>query len=114
MPFISINTAQKLTKENKNNIKTEIGKKISIIPNKREEVLMIQFADGVSTYFAGIENPNAAYIDIKCYKQATFEDNQKFAEAINAIMLQEAGIESSDLYLTISEYSTWGTKGTLK
>ncbi len=114
MPFISVNTAQTLSKTSKENIKTKLGEKISLIPNKREEVLMIQFIDGVTSYFAGKENPNAVYVDVKCYKQASFEENKKFTEAVNIIMQEEININSSDLYLTITEFSTWGMKGSLR
>lgn len=114
MPFVSIHTARKLSKINKENIKHDLGQKITLIPGKKEEVLMIEFIDEVSLYFAGVENPNATYIDVKCYKAASFEENQNFTEAVNEIMIDEIGISNLDIYLTISEFSTWGTKGTLK
>ena len=43
MPFISVHTTKKLAKEERDAVKSILGKEISVLPNKREEVLMVEF-----------------------------------------------------------------------
>lgn len=114
MPYIAVNTTLSLSKAKKEEIKNELGRIITLIPGKTEEVLMIDFSDERTMYFAGKEMEKGAFIDVRCYKNSTFEANKTFTEAVYSTMKNLAGIEEKDLYLSISELPVWGTKGSLK
>lgn len=114
MPYIAVNTTVSLPKAVKDEIKNELGRVITLIPGKTEEVLMVDISDGHTIYFAGKEMEKCAFIDVRCYRNSTFEANKAFTEAVYLAMKNITGIEEKDLYLSISELPVWGTKGTLK
>lgn len=114
MPYLGIHISKKLSEETQDRIKREIGQVINLIPNKREEVLMIEFLKGEAMYLGGVKSEDIAYIDLKCYKKAPYEENKAFTEQVYRILKETLGLESGQVYLTIAEYDNWGSKGTLK
>lgn len=113
MPYISVNTTTSLTKVQKDEIKTELGSAITLIPGKSEQVLMVDISDGHTMYFSGKEMEKCAFIDVRCYKSANFDDNKKFTQAVYQLMKRITGISENEIYLSISELPSWGLNGTL-
>jgi phenylpyruvate tautomerase PptA (4-oxalocrotonate tautomerase family) len=114
MPFIAVNTTTILQAEQKDAIARELGKIITLIPNKSEAVLMIDVADGHTMYFGGKKMDRCAFVDVRCYKQAPFENDKAFTEAVFKLLQDVAGLDASEVYVSISELPVWGTKGSLK
>lgn len=113
MPYICVNLTKTLTDQQKDNIKSCLGEKISLIPGKAEKALMVDFSENHTMYFAG-EKRDLAFVDVRCYKNAAFENKQKFTEAVFEIIERETGLTADDIYLSWGEYDTWGTKGSMK
>ena len=113
MPYICVNLTKKLTDSQKDAIKAGLGEQIALIPGKREKALMVDFSEGHTMYFAG-EKRDLAFVDVRCYKAAAFEDKKAFTEAVFALLEREAGLTADDVYQSWGEYDTWGTKGSLK
>ena len=61
MPFIDSKITLKLTEEKKENIKTQLGKAVSII-NKPESFLMVGIEDSYDLYMAGDKLEKGAYV----------------------------------------------------
>jgi hypothetical protein len=55
MPYIAINTSVKLSAAQKEKIKAELGRLITIIPTKTEVGLLIDLSDSRIIYKAGKE-----------------------------------------------------------
>ena len=55
MPFITFTTTKTLTLNQEKALKSSAGKLISILPNKKEENLMIHIEDNQVMYFKGKE-----------------------------------------------------------
>ena len=53
MPFINSKVSVALTDTQKEELKTELGKAITLIPGKSESWLMLGFEDNYSLYFKG-------------------------------------------------------------
>jgi phenylpyruvate tautomerase PptA (4-oxalocrotonate tautomerase family) len=112
MPYIAIITAQKLSSIQKETIKSELGRLITIIPTKTEAGLFIDFSDGHSLYKAGAEVP-AAFIDVRLHTRAALEPKKQFTKETFDLLTRELGIKPEHMYLTIAEFDNWGAGGSL-
>jgi 3-mercaptopyruvate sulfurtransferase SseA len=113
MPYIALNTTQTLSAIQKEKIKTEFGRLITIIPTKTEAGLVIDFSDSRTIYKAGKEI-SGAFIDLRLFHKSDFEPKKMFTEETFAMLSRELGIEKDNMYLTISEFENWGSNGILK
>ena len=110
MPFIDCKISQKLTDRQKQTLKTELGKAVSII-HKPESYLMVGIADGYDLYFAGEKLERGAYISVSLYGSAASSAYEKMTETICDILSDELGINSSSVYVTYHGVSDWGWDG---
>lgn len=112
MPYIAVNSSKVLDEQQKDALKTALGEKISLISGKAEKTLMVDIADGRAMYFRG-EKCDAAYLDVKAFGAAAAEEKKAFVEAAFDVMVQ-AGFEKKNVYITFSEFASWGVNGSLK
>ncbi|GHU57462.1 hypothetical protein FACS189442_6420 [Spirochaetia bacterium] len=113
MPYIAINTTEKLSNEKKDKIKSELGRLIAIIPTKSEAGLLIDFSGDHTFYRAGAL-VSGAYIEIRLYHKSDFEPKKKFTEEVFDLLSRELGIDKGHMSLNIIEQENWGGGGTLK
>jgi len=113
MPYIAINTSLKLSVTQKEKIKSEFGRLITIIPTKTEAGTLVDFSDSRTIYKGGVEVAGA-FIDVRLFHKADFEPKKKFTEEIFELLLRELGIAKENIYLNIMEFDNWGTAGTFK
>ena len=113
MPYIALNTAQKLSSAEKERVKTEMGRLIAILPTKNEAGLLVDFSDGRTMYRAGAEVP-AAFVEVRLFHESPLEAKKQFTRDLSAMLTRELGIKPEHLYLTILELDAWGTGGELK
>ena len=113
MPYIAINTTQKLSDAQKEKIKTELGRLITIIPTKTEAGTLVDFSDSRTFYKAG-ENVSGAFIDLRLYHKSDFEPKKKFTEEVFELLSRELSLKKENMYLSIMEFDNWGTAGTYK
>ena len=113
MPYIAINTAQKISDAQKEKIKSELGRLITIIPTKSEAGLLVDFSDSRTIYKAG-ENVSGAFIEIRLFHKADFEPKKKLVEEIFEMLSRELGTKKENMYLNILEFDNWGSAGTYK
>ncbi|MDR3146359.1 MAG: hypothetical protein LBU21_08780 [Treponema sp.] len=110
MPYIQVNIGQKLTASQKELLKNELGRLITIIPGKTEPDLIVNIQDGGSFYMGGTETPSA-YIDLRVYTRTDPEAKKDFTRKLFAFIAREFGIQTGRQYLTITEYDNWGYDG---
>jgi phenylpyruvate tautomerase PptA (4-oxalocrotonate tautomerase family) len=113
MPYIAVNTSGKLPEDKQEKIKAEFGRLIGIIPTKTEAGLLVDFSGGRVLYKGGAK-VNGAFVEIRLFHRADFEAKKKFTEEVFALFSRELDIEPGNMYLTILEFDSWGTGGTLK
>jgi hypothetical protein len=101
---------RKLTAPQKETLKTELGRLITIIPGKTEPDLIVNIQDGGSLYMDGTEEPSV-YADLRVYTKTDPEAKKDFTRKFFALITREFGIEAGRQYLTISEYDHWGYDG---
>ncbi|MDR2634234.1 MAG: hypothetical protein LBC51_11540 [Treponema sp.] len=110
MPYISVTTGLKLSVLQKETLKNELGRLISIIPGKTEADLMGCIQDDAGFFMGGSQAP-AAYIDLRLYTKTDPEAKKRFTQELCAFLSHEFGIDLGRQYLTISEYEHWGYDG---
>ena len=113
MPYIAINTSQKLSDAQRDKIKTELGRLITIIPTKTEAGLLLDFSDGRTLYKAG-EKVDGAFIELRLFRKADLEPKKKFTEEVFGLFSRELGTKTENMYLNILEFDNWGSAGTYK
>jgi phenylpyruvate tautomerase PptA (4-oxalocrotonate tautomerase family) len=110
MPYLQVTIGQKLSAPQKETLKSELGRLISVIPGKTEPDLIVSVQDSGSLYMGGTEAP-AVYIDLRVYTKTDPEAKKHFAGEVFAFIAREFGIPAARQYLTISEYDHWGYDG---
>jgi hypothetical protein len=113
MPYIAINTSLEISETQKELIKTELGNLITIIPDKTESKLMIDFSESKTIYKAG-SKVSGVFIDLRLFHKSEFEPKKKFTEKTIEMVHQKLDISKENIYLTIMEFDNWGSDGTLK
>ena len=111
MPFISVNVSGSLSKMQKDEIKSSLGKLIEILPTKSEKGLMVDICDNHTLYYAGEEMEKAAFIDLRVYKESPFDEKREFFKRVCEMMSEIAGIDAANIYCNIFELSNWGSRG---
>ncbi|GHV82416.1 hypothetical protein AGMMS49991_09740 [Spirochaetia bacterium] len=112
MPYIEVKLSQKLSPAQRDTIKAELGRLITIIPGKTEPDLIVDIADGRAMYMGGAQ-VLCAYIDLRVYTKADEEAKKRFTRETFALLTRELGIKPENQYLTIAEFEQWGYDGAL-
>jgi hypothetical protein len=114
MPLITINTALKLEKNQKDTLKTKLGQLISILPGKEEKGLMVDISDNHSMYLRGEEKKSCAFVEVRIKGTADFNAKQELTKAIFALLEECLGIKNDEAYINFLEFEYWGSRGILK
>lgn len=110
MPFIDCKITRRLTDDEKQALKTELGKSISLM-HKPESYLMVGISDGYDLYFAGKKLENGAYVGVKVFGSPAAADCEKMTRAICRILYDNFGIDGASVYITYQGIADWGWNG---
>lgn len=110
MPFIDCKFSQKLTPDEKENIKSGLGKLISVM-HKPESYLMVGIEDGYTLYLAGTKLESGAYISISLFGAPKSTDCKKMTAAVCDLLKKELGIGGTSVYITYHGVENWGYNG---
>ena len=112
MPFMRFTTTKTLTLHQEKAIKEAAGKLIFILPNKKEENLMIHIEDNQVMYFKGKEMD---CINIQCqlFHHIEYSYQKEFVEQLMRELEKITQIPVSQQYMTIEEFEHWGKNGEL-
>lgn len=113
MPFINSKVSVPMTQEQKDNIKTRLGKIISVIPGKSESWLMVGFEDNYDLYFKGNQDKPTAFVEVKLFGKASPSTFDELTGLICAILNEELGIPQDRIYVKCEEVPNWGWNGGL-
>jgi hypothetical protein len=113
MPYINVNVSKALQPQQKEQIKAEMGKLISLIPGKSEDVTMVQVVDGCALYKGGRALDNGAFVDIRLLGGASKQSKEALTKAMFVSLGKLLGIDTGDMYTNITEFESWGYNGSL-
>lgn len=107
MPFINTNTNVTISDENREILKTKLGKAIELL-DKSESWLMLSFEDNCDMYFKGDSSSPMAFVDIAVFGRSTDEGCEKMTKEVCSIYNEVLGIAPDKLYVKYSGTDQWG------
>ncbi len=110
MPYIDCKISKKLTDEDKEILKAELGKSISLL-HKPESYLMVGIADNYDLYFAGKKLENGAYVGVKLFGNPSAGDCERMTAAVCNTLKEKFNIPPASVYVTYQGISDWGWNG---
>ena len=110
MPFIDSKITVKISDEQKEEIKTELGKLIATL-HKSETYLMVGIEDGYSLWLGGKKLEKGAYVSVSLYGDAPKAAYDRLTGQICALLGDKLGIPGSAVYVTYHPVSDWGWNG---
>lgn len=113
MPFIDVKTSVKLSESQKLELKSGLGKVITLIPGKTEEVTMIGLLGAYDLYYKGEALEAGAYVEVKMYKGTTQEAKAAVTVGICDLLKSTLNVLPENVYITFHEQPEWGANGSL-
>ena len=110
MPFIDSKISMKLSEEQKIELKTELGKAISVM-NKTENYLMVGILDGYDLFMGGKKLEKGAFISVQVLGDVNQSQSEKMTSEICRIVNEKLGIPGSNVYVNYLGYRDWGWNG---
>lgn len=110
MPFIDCKLTKKLDEKTKENIKSELGKAISVM-RKGENYLMVGICDGYGLWFGGSKLENGAMVEIKVFGNVNSAESEKMTSAVCDVLARNAGVAGKHVYVTYQGIKDWGWNG---
>ena len=110
MPFINVKTNAKISAEQADQIKYQLGTAITAIPGKSEGWLMVGISDEQTLYFRGTADP-AAMVSVSLYGSASGNAMNTLTSHICGILNDIAGIPTDRIYVSYMCTDHWGWNG---
>ncbi len=111
MPFIDSKVSVKVSKEQEQEIKSRLGRAISIIPGKSESWLMVGIEDEYSLYFRGDDSEPMAFVEVRIFGGPNKDAFEKMTAEITKIYGEVLGIAPDHMYIKYSATTDWGWNG---
>lgn len=111
MPYIGTTTTVNISEEKREALKTLLGKAIELIPGKSEKFLMLSFDDNKKMYFAGNNDGDTAFVDVKIFGTAEKSAYDALTAEITRIYSKELGLLPARIYVKYEECFNWGWNG---
>jgi len=109
MPYIKTTANIAISKDQRDAIKTQLGKDISLL-GKSESWLMVDFQENAPLYFKGGQEP-AALVGVDLYGGASGTAYGKMTEAITRLLSERLSITPDRIFVKYQEHKIWGWNG---
>ena len=110
MPFIKINTNEKVSVQQAEQIKSALGQAITAVPGKSEGWLMVSVSGEQQLYFRGTDEP-AAIAEVSLYGAASGNALNTLTSHITGILSDTLSISSDRIYVSYMMTENWGWNG---
>jgi len=110
MPMINSKITLPVSQQQRDELKTKLGKAISIL-NKPESYLMLGFEDNYDLYFGGSKLDKGAYVTVDLLGAEDGNACNKMTAEICKIFDQVLGIPGEAIYISYAGYKNWGWNG---
>lgn len=111
MPFINSKVSFKLSEQEELEIKTRLGKAISLIPGKSESWLMVGFQEDYKLYFKGESYDKLVIVEVSIYGTCSKSSYNAVTNAICNIYNEVTGTPKDHIYVRYQEVQNWGWNG---
>ena len=110
MPFIDSRVTVRISDQQKEELKTELGKLITTL-NKSETYLMVGIEDSCDLWLGGKKLEKGAYVAVSLLGSAPKEAYSRMTGEICGLLAEKLGIPENAVYVTYHEISDWGWNG---
>ena len=110
MPFIDSRLTVRVTDEQKEALKTELGRLIATL-NKSENYLMVEIRDNCDLWLGGKKLDKGAYVAVSLYGNAPKAAYDRLTGQICGLLSDRLGIPGDAVYVTYHPVSDWGWNG---
>ena len=110
MPFIDSKITVAVSKEKKEELKSELGKLMSTL-HKSENYLMVGIEDEYDLWLGGKKLENGAYVSVSLFGSAPSKDFNTMTGQICNVFSKLLGIPGDAVYVTYHPVNDWGWNG---
>ena len=110
MPHISIKVSKPTDSRLRDRLQAEIAGSMELIPGKTAANTVICISDDCTMY-RDSQAVEAAYIDVRLYKESPGENKKAFAERLFVIVESVLGIPPSNVQINFVELPCWASNG---
>ena len=110
MPYIDARITVKLSGNEKEEIKTELGKMISVI-DKDEAYLMVGINDSYDLWMGGRKLKKGAYVEVSMYGNTSKDACSNLTGRICELLGKKLEIPGDAIYVTYHPIQEWGWNG---
>ena len=112
MPYVSVHLTTKLDEEQKAELAGALSQAVTCLSGKpRPDVTMVDIADGRSIYLGGKPMHDGAYVDVCVHGHYSLAEKDAYTVAATTLLEEKVGIPVRAVYLTFSEFPSWGIAG---
>ena len=113
MPFTHLSTTKSMTMEEKETIADEIAKLVATLPGKPYERTMVRIDAGCEIFRAG-KLAECAYFQTHFQRPVPLDAQTYYIENLYDLFKERLGLESTQIYMSMIDLDTWGSRGTLQ
>jgi phenylpyruvate tautomerase PptA (4-oxalocrotonate tautomerase family) len=111
MPYINVKVSSSLNDEKIEQIKTRLGKAISLFPGKSEAYLMVNIEDNCNLYFKGNNSAPTSFTEVAILGSANKTDCENVTAEICNILEEIADVPPDRSYVKFEYSDKWGYNG---
>lgn len=111
MPCIQTKVNVKISPEQEETLKKDLGQAIALIPGKSESWLMLTFEDECRMAFRGNSTEPIAFVEVKIYGKAPSSAYDAMTAEITKILGSVLEIPADHTYIKYEEVQHWGWNG---
>ncbi len=111
MPFLNIQTSCAVSRKQETELKSCIGKAISLIPGKSEAYLLLSFRDNCRLWLGGSDKEPIAYIEAAIFANEGHFGYPAFTAAVTQAFCDVLGIAPKRVYLKFEDIAAWSVGG---
>ena len=112
MPYIDIRISKQVDNNTRNKLQAEIAGIMELIPGKNAANTTICVSDNYTMY-RNCQPIEAAFVDIRLYKESSTESKKVFAEKLFIIFENTLSIPQSLVQMNFVELPCWASNGDL-
>jgi len=113
MPFTHLSTTKSMTMEEKETLADEIAKLVATLPGKPYERTMVRIDAGCEIFRAG-KLAECAYFQTHFQRPVPLDAQTSYIENLYELFKERLGLESTQIYMSMIDLDTWGSRGTLQ
>ena len=110
MPYIAISISKQVDMQTKDALQKKIAGIMEVIPGKNAANTILNITDGC-TFYNNTKPMEAAFIDVRLYKESPEESKKAFAEQMFGIFETVLGIPPSNVSMNFTEQPCWAANG---